>query len=142
MKTRLFLLFGAALLLAGCAQWGLTRYVDPMIGAATVGHCSPCATFPLGKIEAGESPKAALVREIREELAAEVSVEKLLRTIEWDYPKFHLKMHCYMCSLRGAALHLNEHEAARWLSAADLPSVSWLPADLQLLPLISRELGG
>ena len=98
--------------------------------------------FPGGKIEAGESPEVALVREIREELAAEVSVEKHLRTIEWDYPKFHLKMHCYMCSLRGAALHLNEHEAARWLSAADLPSVSWLPADLQLLPLIARELGG
>ena len=98
--------------------------------------------FPGGKIEAGESPEAALVREIREELAAEISVDRLLHTIEWDYPTFHLRMHCYMCSLLGDALHLNEHEAARWLSAADLPSVSWLPADLQLLPLIERELCG
>ena len=65
---------------------------------------------------------------------------KLLHTVEWDYPQFHLTMHCYMCTLAGEALHLNEHEAARWLSARDLHSVNWLPADEMLLPLIEKEL--
>ena len=96
--------------------------------------------FPGGKMEAGETPKEALVREIKEELDADISIGRLLDTIEWDYPIFHLTMHCYMCSLRNDALHLNEHEAARWLGADDLSSVNWLPADNQLLPLIEREL--
>lgn len=96
--------------------------------------------LPGGKVEEGESHEDALVREIREELDAHISVDKFLKTIEWDYPKFHLTMHCYMCSLLTDALHLNEHEAARWLGAEDLHSVNWLPADDQLLPLIAREL--
>ena len=96
--------------------------------------------FPGGKTEPGELPVQALVREIREELSAEITVDKFLKTIEWDYPDFHLTMHCYLCSLAGEALHLNEHEAARWLSAAELDSVRWLPADVQLLPLIAAEL--
>lgn len=96
--------------------------------------------FPGGKMEAGETPQEALVREIKEELDADISVGLLLDTIEWDYPTFHLTMHCYMCSLLNNALHLNEHEAARWLRADDLSSVNWLPADKQLLPLIEREL--
>ena len=96
--------------------------------------------FPGGKMEAGETPKEALVREIKEELDADISIGRLLDTIEWDYPTFHLTMHCYMCSLLNDALHLNEHEAARWLRANDLSSVNWLPADNQLLPLIEREL--
>lgn len=98
--------------------------------------------FPGGKMEAGESPEAALIREIREELSTEISVDKFLRTVEWDYPKFHLTMHCFMCSLLTEALHLNEHEAARWLSMDDLRSVNWLPADEILLPLIGKELEG
>lgn len=96
--------------------------------------------FPGGKVEAGESPEQALSREIKEELDTEIRVDQFLATIEWDYPRFHLTMHCYICSLLTEALHLNEHEAARWLGAADLESVRWLPADDQLLPLIAKEL--
>ena len=96
--------------------------------------------FPGGKMEQGETPEAALVREIREELDAEINVEKFLHTVEWDYPEFHLTMHCYICSLKTGALHLNEHEAARWLGADDIHSVRWLPADEGLLPLILKAL--
>lgn len=89
--------------------------------------------FPGGKMEAGETSKVALKREIREELSAEISVDELLSTVEYDYPAFHLTMHCYLCSLLTEALHLNEHEAARWLAREELDSVRWLPADLQLI---------
>lgn len=89
--------------------------------------------FPGGKMEAGETPEAALKREIREELSAEISVGRLLGTVEHDYPAFHLTMHCYLCSLLTEALHLNEHEAARWLAKEELDGVRWLPADLQLI---------
>ncbi len=85
--------------------------------------------FPGGKMEVGETPEEALVREIREELSAEIRVGELLTTVEYDYPKFHLTMHCFLCTLVGEALHLNEHEAARWLSKEELDSVKWLPAD-------------
>ena len=96
--------------------------------------------FPGGKIEPGEKPEEALVREIREELSTEISVDKFLYTVDWDYPKFHLTMHCFMCSLVTAALHLNEHEAAKWLDKSEIHSVKWLPADEILLPLILKEL--
>ncbi len=98
--------------------------------------------WPGGKVEPGESPEQALQREIQEELDAQITVDKFLTTIQWDYPTFHLTMHCYMCSLTADALHLNEHEAARWLAAEDLGSVKWLPADEQLVPLLERELLG
>lgn len=89
--------------------------------------------FPGGKMEAGETPEAALKREIREELSAEISVGRLLGTVEHDYPAFHLTMHCYLCSLLSEAFQLNEHEAARWLAKEELGGVRWLPADLQLI---------
>ena len=95
--------------------------------------------FPGGKMEAGESPEQALVREIREELDAEIVIDSFLHTVEWDYPDFHLTMHCYMCTLNGVA-HFLEHEAARWLTADALGSVRWLPADEGLMPLISAKL--
>ena len=88
------------------------------------------------KMEAGESAEEALKREIREELSTEVSLDKLLCTVEYDYPKFHLTMHCYLCSLQTEALHLNEHEAARWLTKEELGSVKWLPADWEVIDII------
>ena len=95
--------------------------------------------FPGGKMEVGETPKEALAREIREELSAEINVGELLTTVEYDYPKFHLTMHCYLCSLIGEALHLNEHEAARWLTKNELDSVKWLPADLGVIELLNKD---
>ena len=85
--------------------------------------------FPGGKIEPGETPENALKREILEELSTDINVDEFLCTVEYDYPKFHLTMHCFLCSLLTEALHLNEHEAAKWLSKDELNSVKWLPAD-------------
>ncbi len=93
--------------------------------------------FPGGKVEAGESPEEALCREIREELEVEVNVGDLIGTIEYDYPAFHLSMKCYACTIAGGSPHLLEHEAARWLSADQLDSVAWLPADITLIPKIA-----
>lgn len=89
--------------------------------------------FPGGKMEPGELPQDALKREIREELSTEINVNEYLCTVEYDYPKFHLTMHCYLCSLLTDALHLNEHEAARWLAKGELDSVNWLPADKTII---------
>ena len=91
--------------------------------------------FPGGKMEPGETPEKALVREIEEELSTRISVDKFLYTVDYDYPQFHLTMHCYLCSLQCEALHLNEHEAARWLGVDELRSVNWLPDEV-LLPMI------
>lgn len=95
--------------------------------------------FPGGKMEAGESPQEALIREIREELDAEIEVGDLLETVEWDYPDFHLTMHCFICTLVSESIHLNEHEAAAWLTRETLDSVRWLPADKGLITKI-REI--
>ena len=89
--------------------------------------------FPGGKMEPGETPEEALKREIREELSTEIRVDELLCTVKYDYPKFHLTLHCYLCSLVTEALHLNEHEAARWLANDELDSVKWLPADREVI---------
>ena len=92
--------------------------------------------FPGGKMEPGESPEEALKREIWEELETRIVVERLVTTIEYDYPTFHLTMHCFWCHVESGSLTLKEHEAARWLDHNNLQIVNWLPADLQLLQLI------
>ena len=94
--------------------------------------------FPGGKMEAGETPEDALKREIREELSTEINVDDFLCTVEYDYPQFHLTMHCYICSLQTEALHLNEHEAAKWLSKDELDGVQWLPADKQVIDTLNE----
>ena len=96
--------------------------------------------FPGGKMEAGESPQDALRREIREELDAEIEVGRLLETVEWDYPSFHLTMHCFICTLVSGSMNLNEHEAAAWLTKENIGSVKWLPADEGLIGRIRQIL--
>ncbi len=89
--------------------------------------------FPGGKMEAGETPEQALVREIQEELDTEIKVGQLVDTIEYNYPNFHLTMHCYLCTILSGSLVLKEHEAAKWLTLSTLDSVEWLPADISLI---------
>lgn len=97
--------------------------------------------FPGGKIEPDETPEAAVVREIREELDIEIEVLELLGTVEYDYPKFHLSMDCFICKIKSGNLVLKEHEAAKWLTKETLDSVEWLPADQGLIGEIVRYLG-
>lgn len=96
--------------------------------------------FPGGKLEPGETPQQCIEREIREELATEVHAERILGVVDYDYPTFHLTMHCILCTIVSGELKLLEHEAARWLSKETLRFVDWLPADLLILDRIEEML--
>ncbi|MBQ0052044.1 MAG: (deoxy)nucleoside triphosphate pyrophosphohydrolase [Treponema sp.] len=96
--------------------------------------------FPGGKLEAGESPEQCIVREIQEELATTVEAKKILGVVEYDYPDFHLTMHCILCTITSGKLNLLEHEDARWLNRQSLYDPIWLPADRLILPEIEKLL--
>ena len=98
--------------------------------------------FPGGKMEPGESREEALRREIQEELDTEIKVEEFLHTVECDYPKFHLTMHCFICSVQSGDLVLKEHESAKWLDAEHLMSVDWLPADVEVVEKLLERMKG
>ena len=95
--------------------------------------------FPGGKIEPGESNEAALKREIQEELGVDVVVEKFLCTTDFDYPAFHLTMHCFLCSVASGKIELREHRSARWLTVESLDSVEWLPADREVVKMLATK---
>ena len=94
--------------------------------------------FPGGKIEPGESREAALKREIMEELGVDIAIENLLCTTEYNYPSFHLTMHCYLCSIASGEIELREHKSARWLRPEELGSVEWLPADKDVISRLNN----
>lgn len=96
--------------------------------------------IPGGKLEPGETPEECIVREIREELATEVRAERILGVVDYDYPTFHLTMHCILCTIVSGKLQLLEHEAAKWVNKETLRSVEWLPADRLILDKIEELL--
>lgn len=96
--------------------------------------------FPGGKVEPNETKEAAIIREIEEELATRISVDRFFHTVEYDYPNFHLSMDCFICSIEEGNCTLLEHESSRWLDKDHLYSVDWLPADLEIVEKLEKEL--
>ena len=96
--------------------------------------------FPGGKIEEGETAEFALKREIQEELGIDITIDNFLCTIEYDYPSFHLTMHCYLCGIKFGEIELREHKSARWLTTETLDSVKWLPADKEVIDKLNTEI--
>ena len=115
---------------------------DPIIFATQRGYGDLKGgwEFPGGKIEEGETPQEALIREIKEELETEITVGELIDTIEYDYPTFHLSMDCFWAEIVSGELVLTEHEAAKWLTKGELDSVEWLPADITLIDKVKKYL--
>lgn len=95
--------------------------------------------FPGGKLEPGEDGVAAVIREVREELAADIVVDRLVCTVDYDYPSFHLTMHCYLCHVVSGNLTLLEHAAAQWVDAASIDTLAWLPADIEVVEAIKAQ---
>lgn len=95
--------------------------------------------FPGGKMEPGETPQQALARELKEELTVDVNVGDFICTVDYDYPKFHLTMHCFYCTVVGGELKLLEHEAAKWLEKENIRSVDWLPADIEVVEALEKN---
>ena len=125
-----------AAVIRSCTPTGQTTYFATQRG---YGEFKDGWEFPGGKIEPGESAENALKREIREELGATISVGEKIMTIEYDYPAFHLSMDCFWCTLEAGTLELREHEAAKWLTAEELDSVAWLPADKDLIQILKTR---
>ena len=95
--------------------------------------------FPGGKIETGETHEMAILREIKEELGVSINVEKFLCTTEYDYPSFHLTMHCYVCSIKSGDIVLREHKSALWLTTETFDDVEWLPADKSVVEILRQK---
>ena len=96
--------------------------------------------FPGGKVEVGETSEEALIREIREELSITISVDQFVTTVDYDYPNFHLTMHCFLCTQVNGTLTLNEHNDAKWIHSSELDELNWLPADLEILQELKKYL--
>ena len=121
----------------GVLRAATTRYFATQRG---YGDYKDFWEFPGGKMENGETPEQALVRELKEELAVDVNVGAFLCTVEHDYPEFHLTMHCYFCTIAGGkSPELLEHEAAQWLGPDELESVNWLPADVKVVAVLKGQ---
>ena len=119
---------------------GDSQVIVPMNVTMSKGEFKGQWEFPGGKVEEGETPQQALIREIEEELDTEIEVGELIQNVEYDYPNFHLSMDCFWAVVKTGKLVLKEAEAARWLTKEELDSVNWLPADIDLIQRLKGKL--